>query len=355
METALRSRRFHRRTLTRFGTLGIFEVRKLILRLCLGLLIGYGVPKACAQDSEGTPIAPASTQAYAFRVNADGLLLDEKGAPVAVADVPAYLKGLKISNLTVTALWIDGPDSAKKLAPTIQAFGGSFTKIIVKIWQPGDRTGLIDLPAPSKESVKAAIEAAYPGRIFPVSYSAQALAQRPAELVPEPNPSRVHYKFAGAAVVEEAAKEITRHLIAGERDDRSIWAGAVAVQSGAWRLFGSDDLLGKTLAIRYSASVATASGTLELKQIVLRDPGEIRELDSRVVAMVAADGGGRVRALRADEMRTWWQFIAYDITEPIFVLETANSSHRFIIGVNQDGIGMIDELNVLMILQAAGR
>lgn len=325
-----------------------------MVRLCVGLLAGQASLKASAQDSSAAEGAPVAAQAYAFRVSADGLLLDQKGAPVAVADVPAYLKGLKISHLTTVALWIDGPDAAKKLVPTIQAFGGSFTKIIVKIWQPGDKTGLIDLPAPSKESVKASIDAAYPGRVFPVSYSAEALALRPAELVPEPNPGRVHYKFAGAAVVEEAAKEITRHFIAGERDERSIWAGAVAVQSGAWRLFGSDDLLGKTLAIRYSASVATASGSLELKQVLLRDPGEIRELDSRVTAMVAADGGGRVRALRADEMRTWWQFISYDITEPIFVLETANSSHRFIIGVNQDGIGMIDELNVLMILQAAG-
>jgi hypothetical protein len=325
-----------------------------LIRCCLGLLAGQAALKASAQDSGAALAAPVGTQAYAFRVNPDGLLLDEKGAPVAVADVPAYLKGLNISNVTVTALWIDGPDAAKKLGPTIQGFGGSFTKIIVKIWKPGDKTGLIDLAALSRESVKAAIDAAYPGRSFPVSTSAESLAGRPADLVPEPYPARVHYRYAGAAVVEEAAKEITRHFITGGGDDSSVWAGSVAVQSGAWRLFGSDDLLGKTLATRYSASVATASGTFELKQIVLADPGEIRELDSRVKAMIAAGGGGRVRALRADEMRAWWQFISYDITEPVFVLETANSSHRFIIGVNQDGIGMIDELNVLMILQAAG-
>jgi hypothetical protein len=326
----------------------------LLIRFCLCLLVGQTAVRSTAQDSGSAAVASDATPAYAFRVNADGLLLDQKGVGVAVADVPAYLKGLKISNITVTCLWIDGPDAAKKLAPTIQAFGGSFTKIIVKIWQPGDKTGLIEIPAPSKESIKASIDAAYPGRSFPVSYSAQALAGRPAELVPEPYPARVHYKFANAAVVEEAAQQLTRHFITGASQDGSVWAGAVAVQSGAWKLFGSDEGLGKKFALRYSARLATPSGTIDLRQILLRDPGEIRELDARVTAMIAADGGGSVRALRADEMRTWWPFISYDITEPIFVLETANRSHRFIIGVNQDGIGMVDELNVLMILQAAG-
>jgi len=52
------------------------------------------------------------------------LLLNKAGKPVAVADVPAYLKSLQIPTITVVALWIDGPDAAKKLGPTIQAFGG---------------------------------------------------------------------------------------------------------------------------------------------------------------------------------------------------------------------------------------
>jgi hypothetical protein len=78
------------------------------------------------------------------------LLLNKAGKPVAVADVPAYLKSLQIPTITVVALWIDGPDAAKKLGPTIQAFGGSFTKIIVKQWAPSDRTGLLESPNPAE-------------------------------------------------------------------------------------------------------------------------------------------------------------------------------------------------------------
>jgi hypothetical protein len=325
-----------------------------IIRFCVALLAcqtGLNSPLRASGDA---PIAPASAQAYAFRVGADGLILDQKGAPIAVADVPAYLKGLKIPDITVTALWIDGPGAAKNLGPTIQAFGGAFTKVIVKQWDPSEKTGLIDLPAPSKESVKASISDAYPGRSYPPSNPAQSVTLRSGELVPERIPRMVRYRYADGAVVGETAKQISRHFILAAKDAHPIWAGAVAVQAGAWKLFGNDDRLGKSLAARYSARVPTPSGSLDLKQILLRDPDEIRELDSKVCEMVAADGGGQVRALRTDEMRTWWQFISYDITEPIFVLETANQRHRFIIGVNQDGIGMIDELNVLAILLAAG-
>ena len=164
----------------------------------------------------------------------------------------------------------------------------------------------------------------------------------------------VRYKYADGAIVEKTAEQISRHFIVAVKDATPNWAGAVAVQAGAWRLFESDDRLGKIFATRYTARVPTPSGPLDLKQILLRDPAEIRELDSKVCQMIAADGGGRVRALRTGEMKTWWKFISYDITEPIFVLETTNLHHRFIIGVNQDGIGMIDELNVLAILLAAG-
>jgi hypothetical protein len=90
----------------------------------------------------------APMQAYAFHVNVDGLILDQGGVPVAVADVPSYLKNLDIPKITVVALWIDGPESAKNLGPTIKAFGGSFTKIIVKQWAPSDKTGLFELPPP---------------------------------------------------------------------------------------------------------------------------------------------------------------------------------------------------------------
>jgi hypothetical protein len=325
-----------------------------IIRFCLALSVGQFALNPSLVASSDAPIAPASTQAYAFRVNADGLLLDRNGAPVAVADVPAYMKGLKIPNITIVELWIDGPGAAKNLGPTIQAFGGSFAKIIVKQWEPSDKTGLVDLPAPSRESVRESISAAYPGRSYPSSNREQSLAQRPGDLVPERIPSMVRYRYADGAIVEKAAAQIGDHFIMALKDANPKWAGAVAVQAGAWKLFGSDDRLGKNLATRYSARVPTPSGPLDFKQIVLRDPGEIRELDSKVCEIIAADGGGRVRAMRTDEMRTWWQFISYDITEPIFVLETANLRHRFIFGVNQEGIGMIDELNVLDILLAAG-
>jgi hypothetical protein len=307
--------------------------------------MGLSLLDSFAEPSGEPQVTSSPLHAYAFRVDADGLILDPNGAPVAVADVPSYVKGLGVANVTITALWIDGPEAAKKLAPTIAAFGGRFTKIIVKIWEPGDKTGFIDLPAPTKKSVSDSIAAAYPGRSYPSSLLAQSLELRSVELRPEPIPGNISYRYADRLVVEEAARRIRLHFIMSEGGPN--WAGVVAVQSGAWKLFREDGSLGKSYAIRYSARVPTSSGVRDFQQILLHDPGEIRELDSKVREVIAADGGGQVRALRAEEMKAWWPFISYDIIEPIFVLETSNMHHRFILGVNQDGIGLLDELSGL--------
>lgn len=120
------------------------------IHFCFALLVCWALSSSSFAASSEPPTGPAPTQVYAFHVNADGLLLNKAGKPVAVADVPAYLKSLQIPTITVVALWIDGPDAAKKLGPTIQAFGGSFTKIIVKQWAPSDRTGLLEFPNPAE-------------------------------------------------------------------------------------------------------------------------------------------------------------------------------------------------------------
>ncbi len=323
-----------------------------LTRSCATLIVvGFVFNEPSLRATE-PPALAAPTRSYAFRVNGDGLLIDQKGTPVAVAEIPTYLKSLNISDITIVDLWVDGPEAIKRLTPTIQAFGGRFTKIIVKHWQPGDKVGLLEFPAPKLGAAQAAIAAVYPGRSYSPADLSQSPVLRPPYLQPGPIPNRVRYRYADNAVVTATAKQIHGHFITASKDSKNHWAGAVMVQSGAWMLFRSDENLGRNQAIRFTAVVPSASGKLNLQQIVLRDPYEIQELDSKVCQTIAAEGGGRIRALRSDEISTWWQYIAYDIIEPVFVLETANAHHRFIVGVNQDGIGMIDELNGLPILSA---
>jgi hypothetical protein len=258
--------------------------------------------------------------------------------------VSVYLKDLNIPNITNVCLWINGPNSIKHMVPTIQAFGGTFTKVIVKQWEAADKTGLIDLPAPSKEAVQAAITAAYPGRAYPKSNTGGPVAQRSAEMRPGEIPAKVRYQYADNASVEEAAGKVSRHFLNADEAGKPIWAPNVIVQSGAWSLFKGDSLLGNYDAVRYTARVPTLSKAVDLPQILLRNSEDIGELDTDVRKTVAADGGATVRALKSDELKMLWQYIPYDITEPIFVLETRNGGHRFVIGMNLDGIAMVDEL-----------
>ena len=313
----------------------------------LGLACGGLAPTRILKAADDIPAASTKLNAYAFRVNSDGLVLDADGAPIAVPNVSVYLKDLNILNVTVACLWIDGPDSVKNMTPTVQAFGGTFTKIIVKKWEAGDKTGLIALPAPNKRALQAAITAAYPGRAYPKSSVGGPVEQRPAELRPGPLPPKVRYQFADNAAVENAAGRLVRHFLDSKDAAKPIWAADVIVQSGAWSLFGADADLGKKDAIHYSAKIPTLSATMDLPQVLLRKSDEIGELDSSLRRIIATEGGAKVRALRSEEEKTWWQYIPYDITEPVFVVETRNGCHRFVIGMNADGIAMVDELTGL--------
>jgi hypothetical protein len=322
-----------------------FQLRAAIA--VIGLIFA-GFAQAPALRAAGDdPANPVPLKAYAFRVNTDGLILDTNGAPVAASNVFVYLKSLKIPNIPIVCLWIDGPDAAKHLAPTIQGFGGSFTKIIVKQWDAADKTGLIDLPAPTKQATQAAISAAYPGRAYPKASVGGPAVERPGELRPGAVPAKVHYQYADNATVEEAAQRLARHFLDADDASKPVWAANVVVQSGAWSLFDGDSRLGKSDAIHFTAKIPALTKALELPQVLLRNSGEISELDSDLRRTVAAEGGATVRALQSDELKTWWQYIPYDITEPVFVLETRNGGHRFVVGMNLDGIAMIDELNGL--------
>lgn len=87
--------------------------------------------------------------------------------------------------------------------------------------------------------------------------------------------------------------------------------------------------------------------TLELESALLHDDDDRRTVVRALRQIIADDGGGKIRALRADEMTHWWTFIAFDIAEPVFVLETANGRHRFILSCTHGKVGAVDELNGL--------
>jgi hypothetical protein len=306
---------------------------------CLGAALAFTV------RSTGTATSVASAEArvfraYAFRVNTHGLLLDENGVPIPVADVRARLSQLDRTGVSAIALWVEG-DAVQNLVPTIHAFEGLFTNIIVKVWEPTDRTGLIELPLTAEMIAARAKEA----RGAP---TAGDFAARRPELRPEAPPPGVRYTPAANDVVGKAADALTaRFLSDPPRPDAVTWSRSVWVMSGAWKLFQSSPGLGRNRFQPQTRRIVFPAGTVELKEVTLRDAREIRALDAELQNLIAADGGGQVRVLNRAEMEVWPQCHPFEMAEPLFVLETAGKRHRFVFGLMPEGIGMIDELNGL--------
>jgi hypothetical protein len=46
-------------------------------------------------------------------------------------------------------------------------------------------------------------------------------------------------------------------------------------------------------------------------------------------------------------MAKWWVFIAFDIEEPVLVIETAGGGYLFVLHFSATGLLAVDELNAL--------
>ena len=86
--------------------------------------------------------------------------------------------------------------------------------------------------------------------------------------------------------------------------------------------------------------------------IVLRDGDELKQVETYIRSEVQLGGGATVRALNSEEMRKWWVFIPFDIQEPTLLLETKDKKWRFVFGLINDQIVVLDEINGLPSLHA---
>lgn len=127
---------------------------RCFLQLGFALVMGMPILGTITASAAEAPTKAPSARGYAFRVNTGGLLLDENGNPVAVGNVSGYLDDLKLTGLSTVYLWLQGPGAAKTMGPTIEAFGGRFSTIVVKQAELGDKTGWLELPLSQKEPTR---------------------------------------------------------------------------------------------------------------------------------------------------------------------------------------------------------
>jgi hypothetical protein len=173
------------------------------------------------------------------------------------------------------------------------------------------------------------------------------MGQRPQELRPGAIPADVRYSFAADSLVVNAAILLTNHFCNSAPAETLPFSKNLVIQPGAWTSLKQAGLLGKTSATPWAFKVWDGSTNQYFFGIVLRDGDELKQVETYIRSEVQIGGGATVRALSSEEMRRWWVFIPFDIQEPTLLLETKDKKWRFVFGLINNQIVVLDELNGL--------
>lgn len=281
---------------------------------------------------------------YQFDIAALGGLVAKNGEVIMPEALPGYLREQKLATDAYYILWITAESPAIPMfTPTIKALGEyGITKIVIRA-RPGVTPKTSD---DGKKNVTLLQGKPNPGSLdsnspFP------ALENRPAELRPEPLPKGVRYKLAPDAEVKAAAQRLTAHFLTDTPDAAPLFSATIMVQPGAWQAVHREQKIDFKAAKPMGAISPAGGRQFRLEGASLSDAADGIRLSEELRKLIQADGGGTVRALRATEMRKWWQFIAFDIEEPALMLETAHGKYRFIFEFSKGKALLVDELERL--------
>ena len=298
----------------------------------------------------------ATGKKYEYTVTADGFLVDSKGRTIEPRDFKKYLKKEKCDNRAYFVLWIAVKNlSPDKLAPIVSSLAdyGVENVVLRRKVPSGVAVQANEAKTPATgEGISATKKVKIiKGNPNPQAITATdpfpALDHRPDLLRPQRLPAHVRYVFATDEVVTAAADRITRHLLSETPADGTLFGATVLVNAGAWLQFRNNEAIGHNGAKPMTAHGELNHKTLTLDGMVLTNPEEISSLEKALKNIVNDSGGSIVRALRTYEMEKLWTFIAFDIEEPVFVVETNDKRFRFILVFNNDRLFSIDELNGL--------
>jgi hypothetical protein len=170
---------------------------------------------------------------------------------------------------------------------------------------------------------------------------------RPAVLRPGALPAGIRYKFASDADVVKAADLIAQQLLSATPSGDKFFAPAVLVQTGAWKSFRHSRSHPPKEAFILTNTITVSGKSYKQESCVLRDVDEIAELQEKLKAAIAKDGGGTVRALHTEEMSKWGLFYSTQIEEPVLAIATKGRKHVFIVGFAPGGAVLLDDLNNL--------
>jgi hypothetical protein len=149
-------------------------------------------------------------------------------------------------------------------------------------------------------------------------------------------PNGVNYKKTTDAINESARKKIGT-LLAGNATDKDVLGffqqNAVICGPGLWQQIKADPALAKIENGNVTFAVPVLDAQGKTKRIDKLE-GKLFQDDADVLAFWKAFPAkdelkdARIRKLTSDELSIYWSMISFDITEPVFIVESKN--HRIL-------------------------
>lgn len=291
--------------------------------------------------------ALAGRLTYQFVVVGPNEVVDQEGRRFSPKDAKAYLKRAKLEKKAAYVFWAVNDAEIEVAKKVIDVFG-DWGATVFAIRKPKPQEAQSTSTGPADESGQKK-KVVLVGKDNPKALTAvdpaPNMSERPAVLRPEPLPQRVRYQFRSDAEVVAAAARTEKLLLDAAKPDATAFKDTALVLCGALAHVKDQTALsgGKPLV----SQMEIDGKLVKVEGRLLNAPEQFTAVVERLRGLIAADGGGTVRALRAREMSHWWVFIGWDIEEPVFVVESRGGRYRLIVAWNGDHVFALDELAAL--------
>lgn len=161
---------------------------------------------------------------------------------------------------------------------------------------------------------------------------------RPDELKPGAIPKRVRYKAVEDERVVRCANLLRESLTTGEN---KIFGDFLMMFPGAWS--DMKRIPGLNIERSTHASFPRDNGRTDDGRI-FKENAQGGLFLAHMIRVV--EKNFKIRALTTDELARWWIYIPFDIEEPIFILQSEDSTRRYIVSFNdEDKVSLLDELS----------
>lgn len=285
-------------------------------------------------------------QTYNFVIISADEFVDQDGRHFSPHAIKAYLEKVKPDKKAAYIFWMRDKTSVEIVKAAVPAFTDYGAAMIV----------VREMDKPGKSSTPPATDDKRPKKLAlvgvpnPQSHSASDLAPamlgRPVHLRPGQLPRRVRYQFKSDSEVMAAAELVrSTFLTESTAPDSSALAATLSVQPGVWAKISTWPTLKEAKLLHAQIELTDRVAVLDFA--LLNGPEQTAAVAKEVQSWIHADGGGVLRALSTEEMNHWWTYIATDIEEPVFVIETNGGHRKFIIGCHKNKISLIDDLDAL--------